>query len=73
MCVEVREEQLRTREGENPHPPDCVWGYMCIDSLSLFSQKYNMIDISYKNNKRVSEFFLGKISYDKNIIFVLEN
>jgi hypothetical protein len=64
---------VRTRERKEAHPPNCVWGYMCIDYLSLFSQKYNMIEISYKNNKRVSEFFLGKISYDKNIIFVLEN
>ena len=72
---EQREEEGRLDVGrrKNPHPPNCVGGCICIDYPSLFFQKYNMTEMSYKNSIMCLKFFLGKKQYDRNVIFVLEN
>jgi hypothetical protein len=61
-------EEGKEREGKKadasqrkkPHPPNRRREKIITTSHSLFFWETNMIEISYKNNKRVSDFFFGE-------------
>lgn len=50
VCVGKRTEQNWWNVG-NPHPPNCVWGCICIDYPSLFFPKYNKAKYLLSQNK----------------------
>lgn len=70
-CVERHKRQSRTGERAEPPPPNCVWGWIFIDSNSLFFWKMNVT----KNVTKSLAFyiFLAINNVTKNVTFWLIN